>query len=128
MSWPASESDVDRAEVPITHLIVRRLLDRSDPLNLPAEIDGGTALARAGRSGRSAAPTRCSGLSLAAANPSCGTAGISGSHPAVTPEILAALRRMPDHRHASHHRPGKARNSPCANSTALPTARSGRPT
>jgi error-prone DNA polymerase len=37
------EREVEHAEVPITHLIVRRLIDRSDLLNRLVEIDGGTA-------------------------------------------------------------------------------------
>jgi error-prone DNA polymerase len=36
------EREVEQAEVPITHLIVRRLIDRSDLLNLLVETDGGT--------------------------------------------------------------------------------------
>jgi error-prone DNA polymerase len=35
------EREVEQAEVPITHLIVRRLLDRSDLLNRLVEIDVG---------------------------------------------------------------------------------------
>src|SRR4051794_31589687 len=37
------EREVEHAEVPITHLIVRRLVDRSDLLNRLVEIDGGWA-------------------------------------------------------------------------------------
>src|SRR3954464_9754945 len=37
------EREVEHAEVPITHLIVRRLVDRSDLLNRLVEIDGGQA-------------------------------------------------------------------------------------
>jgi error-prone DNA polymerase len=37
------EREVEHAEVPITHLIVRRLLDRSDLLDRLLKVDDGTA-------------------------------------------------------------------------------------
>ena len=36
------EREVEQAEVPITHLIVERLIDRSDLLSRLVEIDGAT--------------------------------------------------------------------------------------
>ena len=60
------EREVAQAEVPITHLIVERLIDRSDLLSRLVEIDGGATRTRTGRRRRSAGPTRCGGPSPAA--------------------------------------------------------------
>jgi error-prone DNA polymerase len=50
----------DHAEVPILHLIARKLIDRSDPLDRLGQVDVNGA-----GSGSSAALTRCGGPSLA---------------------------------------------------------------
>ena len=69
------EREVAQAEVPITHLIVERLIDRSDLLSRLVEIEAAPPRTRTGRRRRSAAPTRCGAPSPAASARSCPAAG-----------------------------------------------------